>query len=75
MTAKPSELFWRAIEWYQIAKFRGQIHFWIIWAIAIYLPFEELVLKLIPAPGQTHLVNKNISISIKPQIIASSPTY
>ncbi|MDJ0571394.1 MAG: hypothetical protein QNJ53_20410 [Pleurocapsa sp. MO_192.B19] len=51
MTAKPSELFWRAIEWYKIAKFRGQISFWIIWAIAIYLPFEELVLKLIPAPS------------------------
>ena len=51
MVAKPSQIFWRIIEWYQVARFRGQISFWIVYAIAIYLPFEEFVLRWTPAPS------------------------
>ncbi len=51
MVAKPSQIFWRIIEWYQIARLREQISFWIIYAIAIYLPFEEFILRWIPAPS------------------------
>ncbi|MDJ0743812.1 MAG: hypothetical protein QNJ32_10670 [Xenococcaceae cyanobacterium MO_167.B27] len=51
MIAKPSEIFWRIIDWYQIAKLKGQITFWIVFAIAVYLPFEEFILKWTPAPS------------------------
>lgn len=55
MVAKPSEIFWRIIDWYQIAKLRGQIPFWLVWAIAVYLPFEELILRWTPAPSSVIL--------------------
>ncbi|VEP16062.1 conserved membrane hypothetical protein [Hyella patelloides LEGE 07179] len=51
MNTKPSEIFWNIVDWYQNARFRGEIPFWIVYAIAVYLPFEELILKLIPAPS------------------------
>ena len=51
MVAKPSEIFWRIIDWYQTAKLKGQIPFWIVFAIAVYLPFEEFVLRWTPAPS------------------------
>lgn len=51
MVPKPSEIFWRVVEWYQINRLKGQIPFWIIYAIAIYLPFEEFVLRWTPAPA------------------------
>ncbi len=51
MVAKPSQIFWRILEWYQIARLKGEISFWIIYAIAIYLPFEEFVLRWTPAPS------------------------
>ena len=51
MSTKPSEIFWRIIDWYQIAKLRGERTFWIVWAIAIYLPFEEFILRWTPGPS------------------------
>jgi hypothetical protein len=51
MVAKPSEIFWRIIDWYQIAKLKGEFPFWLVLAIAIYLPFEEVILRWTPAPG------------------------
>jgi len=38
-------------DWYQIAKLQGQLTFWIVFAIAVYLPFEEFILKWTPAPS------------------------
>ena len=51
MIAKPSEIFWRVIDWYKITRFKEQTSFWIIFAIAIYLPFEEFILKWLPLPS------------------------
>lgn len=51
MPAKPSEIFWGAIYWYQVAKLKQQIPFWVVLAIAIYIPFEEFILRWIPAPA------------------------
>ena len=51
MIAKPSEIFWRVVDWYQITRFKEQISFWIIFAVAIYLPFEEFVLRWLPLPS------------------------
>ena len=51
MNTKPSEIFWSIIDWYQNAKLKGEIPFWIIFAIAVYLPFEEFILRWTPAPA------------------------
>ncbi|MGL4879935.1 MAG: hypothetical protein ACRC8K_02585 [Waterburya sp.] len=51
MNTKPSEIFWSIIDWCQNAKLKGEIPFWIIFAIAVYLPFEEFILRWTPAPA------------------------
>ncbi|MGL6344014.1 MAG: hypothetical protein ACRC80_33320, partial [Waterburya sp.] len=51
MNTKPSEFFWSIIDWCQNAKLKGEIPFWIIFAIAVYLPFEEFILRWTTAPA------------------------
>ncbi|MEM7591699.1 MAG: hypothetical protein AAF383_09315 [Cyanobacteria bacterium P01_A01_bin.83] len=37
--------------WYENSKQRQQLSFWIIYGLAIYLPFEEFFVKLLPLHG------------------------
>lgn len=53
----------------------------LIAAGATFAAVQERIVQLLgkrtlgEIPGQTHLVNKNVSISIKPQLIALNPAY
>ncbi|MGF1486520.1 MAG: hypothetical protein ACFBSE_05340 [Prochloraceae cyanobacterium] len=37
--------------WYRYAKENGELSFWIVFAVTVYLPFEEFVIKFTPFRG------------------------
>lgn len=54
MVPRPSELISsassRLIHWYQIAKAKDEIAYWVLLGITIYIPYEDFILKWIPGP-------------------------
>ncbi|MGD1864284.1 MAG: hypothetical protein ACFB0D_06990 [Phormidesmis sp.] len=49
MIPKPSEAIHSVVDWYRATLAAGDIPFWIVFAIAIYTPFEEFLIKWMPS--------------------------
>lgn len=60
MVTRISRITSNSLAWYERVKQTGKIPFWIIFAISIYVPFEEFIIKWIPGPSAVPAIGRLI---------------
>jgi len=70
MIPKPSEVIHSVADWYRAADEAREIPFWIVYAIALYTPFEEFIIKWLgPLSSLARFVPELVLYGLMAQIL------